>query len=106
MKTTVAKSEILARATTFFGRAGYYVRSQTVSSIIFQDGKEINWVLFVVLFFFTALIGVLIYWIIAGRRQIIISIMPVDGMLDVLVAGNNRKSHQLADSFMKTLPQA
>lgn len=83
MKTHLAKIDIVARATSKFGMKGYSIRTNGDNSVVFEDGKELNWILFLVLLFFTAVIGVIIYWMVSRRKQIIIIFMPFEGHVDV-----------------------
>jgi len=105
MKTSLPRNEIFSRALTQFGAAHYNVQSQSETSIILNNGKDINWILFVV-FFCLAGIGAIIYWAIAKQHQIAINIMPVDGRFEITGTGNTAKAQQTLNTFLSSLPSA
>jgi hypothetical protein len=102
MRTNLTQKEFIGHATAYFGQAGYHIRSRSAADIVFQDGKDINWVLAAFLLVFTVSIGMVIYLIAVGRKQIIFSFFPLNGQIDVLVAGSSPKIQQSALAFLKS----
>lgn len=106
MRTKLTKADLISRATTHFGASNYTILTQTESSIIVQDGKDINWPLFIFLLICITLIGAIIYWVVVKTNQIVINFTPVNGYLEVIATGNTTKAQAQALAFMNSLPSA
>jgi uncharacterized membrane protein YagU involved in acid resistance len=105
MRTPASITDILIGACKYFHNAGYSVHSQTEASVTFQNGKDITWTAVALLFFFTIIIGTVLYLILVKRRQIVLTFMPLDGHFDILAAGNTLKAQETAAAYLKTLPR-
>lgn len=104
MKTSLNKAEIVARVTSYFGAANYTVLTQTESSIVVQNGKDINWPLFIFLLICVTLVGGIIYWVVAKTRQVVVNFTPTNDHLEVTATGNTKKAQAEATAFLNSLP--
>jgi plastocyanin domain-containing protein len=106
MKTKLTKADLVSRVTTHFGATNYTILTQTESSIVVQNGKDINWPLFIFLLLCITLIGGIIYWAVAKTRQIVVNFTAADGFLEVSATGNTKKAQAHAAAFLTSLPSA
>lgn len=104
MKTKLAKDEVVAQAVGHFSADNYNIQSQTENSIIFRDGKDINWVLFIFLFICVIALGAIIYWVVAKEHQVILQFRTINDYLEVTAIGNSKKSQSTASAFLSSLP--
>ena len=103
MITSLPKKDIFTRANAQLGAANYNIVSQTETSIVYNGGKAINWVVFVLLLCLV-LIGAIIYYLIAKEHQVVLNIMPVNGNIEVTGSGNTTKAQQVVNTFIASLP--
>lgn len=100
MKTKLTKDEVAPKAIEYFSARNYNIASQTENSIVFQDGKKINWALFLFLFICVLGLGALVYWIVVKEHQVVLQFKSVDDYLIVTATGNSNKSQSTASEFL------
>jgi hypothetical protein len=105
MKTSLSSAEVKQRATQNFTPMGYSIKTTSETQIVFSDGRDVNWVLFVILLL-CILIGAIIYYFLACKEhQIILNIIPLEKGCEVNLNSTTPKSSTDANNFMNTLPQ-
>jgi len=105
MRTSLSKADIRTRASSHFAAANYTIATESDTSIVFNGGKAINWVLFVFLLL-CILIGGIIYYVVSKQHQAVLSIAPADGQFEVTGTGNTNKAQQVINGFIASLPAA
>jgi hypothetical protein len=105
MRTSLSKADIRTRATAHFGAANYTIATESDSSMVFNGGKAINWVLFVFLLL-CIIVGGIIYYVISKQHQAVLNISPANGQFDVSGTGNTNKAQKVVNGFIASLPPA
>lgn len=105
MRTSLSKAEIRTRATAHFSAANYTIATESDTSMVFNGGKAISWVLFIFLLL-CIIVGAIIYYVVSKQHQAVLNISPANGQFDVTGTGNTAKAQKVVSGFIASLPAA
>jgi len=100
--TSLSKELVTQKAIQHMAAKDYNLISQTDDMLVFEDGKNIStgWL---ILGIFLLLIGAIIYYIMAKRHTITVTLTGIDDGTRVLCATNTTKSMMESNLFLASL---
>ena len=100
--TSMSKELATQRAIQHLAAKDYKLVSQTEEMLVFEDGKDIStgWLIVGILFL---LIGALLYYFLAKRHTITVTITETDSGTKVQCTTNTTKSMMESNSFLSSL---
>ena len=102
--TPLSKEIVTQRAVQHMSAKEYYLISKTETTLVFEDGKDIdNVLLFLGILFF--LIGALLYYFLAKRHTITMTINETDSGTNVQCTTNTSKSMLESNTFLESLSE-
>jgi len=104
----LGKDDVSQRAIEFMSNKDYKLISQTESSITFEDGKDFNkWIMILLVLFL--LLGAIIYYLLAKRHNVTVTVnrATVRDYVGAQVECSTNSSKSLRDShdFLRSLPK-
>lgn len=106
MRTSLSSAEVKQRATQNFTPLGYSIKTTSDTQVVFSDGRDVNWVIFVLLLL-CILIGAIIYFfLVCKQHEIILNIVPLEKGCEINLSSTTPKSSLDANNFLNTLPLA
>ena len=105
MKTLLSPNDVKQRATEALTPLGYTIRTTSETQVVYEDGRDVNWIVFVVLLL-CIIVGAIIYYFLACKQhEIIIGIRPDGTGSEVNVTSTTSKSSNDGNSFLNSLPK-
>ncbi len=105
VKTSLSPTDVKQRATEALTPQGYTIRTTSETQVVYEDGRDVNWIVFVLLLL-CIIVGAIIYYFLACKKhEIIVSIRPDGTGSEVNVTSTTSKSSNDGNSFLNTLPK-
>jgi len=115
MRTALTLNEIEERATQFFNKQGYskWESEQNKYELLYRNGKNINWVLVILIFLLATLFtnilwaigAVIVYYFICRDQEVTIIMRQETSATEVTAVGNSTNAQVLASNFLLQMPQ-
>ena len=102
--TSLSRELATQRAIQHMAAKDYNLVSKTEEMLVFEDGKDIStgWLIVGILFL---LIGAILYYIIAKKHTITVTITEADSGTKVQCATNTTKSMMESNTFLNSLSE-
>lgn len=100
--TSLSKELVVQKAVQHMTANNYQVISESETMLVFEDGKDIktSWLVLGVLFF---LIGAILYYLLAKKHTITLTINETDSGTEVQSTTNTTEAMRVSNNFLRTL---
>lgn len=104
MKTTIKPFEVKQRASDTFSALGYSTKTSSETQITYEDGRDVNWLYFVLLLICILVGAIIYYFIVCKKHEIILNVRAEGQGSEVTISSTTPKSSMDANNFINQLP--
>jgi|GEM_PF-5953263 len=95
-------SEVHEKAVAFFSSLNYNVSSSTDNMLVFSGGKDLNWIIFIILLCLGILLG-LVYYLLAKEKTVTLTFKTQKGKTIVNAVGSCEEARKDGQKFLDSL---
>jgi hypothetical protein len=104
MKTSLKPYEVKQRASDLFSALGYSTKTSSENQIVYEDGRDVNWLYFVLLLLCVLVGAIIYYFIVCKKHEVIINVRAEGQGSEVTVSSTTSKSSMDSNNFINQLP--